>query len=55
MHPDPFALELLQACRQQQEGLPRECALAWERTGFAEALAQPEPHRRIQAFLGEGK
>lgn len=53
--PDPRALELLAALRDRQRGLPRAAALAWERAAFAEALDHPEPRRRIEAFLGQGK
>lgn len=48
---DARALELLWATRAQQRGLPRGAALAWERAAFAEAFADPEPARRVQAFL----
>lgn len=53
--PDARALALLKALQAQQAGIPRAVALAWERALFAEALDHPDPHRRIQAFLGEGK
>lgn len=52
---NPRALLLLAELRARQGQLPRPAALAWERTVFAEALDHPEPHRRIQAFLGESR
>lgn len=52
---DPRALNLLASLGEHQRDLPRAAALAWERVIFAEALSHPEPQRRIQAFLGEGK
>ncbi len=48
---DPRALALLGRTRAHQQGLPRTAALAWERAAFAEAFADPEPARRVQAFL----
>lgn len=48
---DPRALALLSATRVLQRGLPRAAALAWERAAFAEAFSDPEPARRVQAFL----
>lgn len=53
--PDPRALLLLGECRLHQRNLSRAGAFAWERVVFGQALADPEPMRRIQAFLGEGK
>ena len=52
---DHLALEILTTIRTHQRNLARPAALAWERAGFAQALSHPEPRRRIQAFLGEGK
>lgn len=49
---DAWALALLRDLRDRQAGLPFGAALAWERAGFAEALARPEPRARIRAFLG---
>ena len=48
---DPRALALLAGTREHQRGLPRSAALAWERAAFAEAFADPQPARRVQAFL----
>lgn len=48
---DSRALGLLARTRAHQRGLPRTAALAWERAAFAEAFADPEPARRVQAFL----
>lgn len=45
------ALDLLAATRTVQEGLPAGAALAWERAAFREAFLDPEPGRRIRAFL----
>lgn len=53
MQADPRALELLAHLRVHQRELPRRAAWAWERVAFAEALAHPEPQRRVQAFLGK--
>ena len=50
---DPRALALLAALAECQAGLPLGPALAWERAFFAEAFADPEPGRRVRAFLGE--
>lgn len=53
---DARALALLEALRQQQKDLPRRAALAWERAVFCEAFLDPEPGRRVQAFLrGESR
>ncbi|HJV88797.1 MAG TPA: hypothetical protein VJ623_00715 [Holophagaceae bacterium] len=48
---DSRALALLWKTRVHQRNLPREAALAWERAAFAEAFADPEPARRVRAFL----
>ncbi len=48
------ALALLAALREEQRGLPRGAALAWERAAFCEAFLEPGPAQRIRAFL-EGK
>lgn len=45
------ALDLLASTRTVQEGLPPAAALAWERAAFREAFLDPEPGRRIRAFL----
>jgi hypothetical protein len=52
---DLRALALLDSLRDMQRGLPRSAALAWERTAFAGAFDDPEPARRVRAFLGGGK
>lgn len=51
---DPRALDLLRWARAQQRGLSVEAAWAWERATFAWAFLDPEPGRRVRAFL-EGK
>ena len=51
---DPRALGLLWRLTLRQAGLPRSQALAWERASFAEAFVDPEPGRRVQAFLDGG-
>ncbi len=48
---DARALALLERLQAAQAGLARGPALAWERVGFAEAFASPEPARRVGAFL----
>jgi len=48
---DPRALALLSRLHEAQAGLARSPALAWERAAFAEAFADPEPRRRVRAFL----
>ncbi|MBI3129844.1 MAG: hypothetical protein HYZ13_00660 [Acidobacteria bacterium] len=48
---DSRALDLLWTTRKVQQDLPREAALAWERAAFAAAFADPEPARRVRAFL----
>ena len=48
---DSRALDLLRKLTLLQAGLPRSQALAWERVFFAEAFADPEPGRRVRAFL----
>lgn len=50
---DPRALALLSKLQAAQDGLPRSPALAWERVVFSEAFEDPEPRRRVRAFLGE--
>ena len=50
---DPRTLALLAALEARQAGLGRGQALAWERLFFAEAFTDPEPARRVRAFLGE--
>ena len=52
---DPRALALLSRLQAAQAGLARGPALAWERAAFAEAFADPEPARRVRAFLGESR
>ncbi len=54
---DPRALALLERLHAAQAGLSRGPALALERASFAEAFADPEPARRVGAFLvaGNGK
>ena len=52
--PETRALELLAGLREEQAGLPRGAALAWERAVFREAFLEAGPAQRIQAFL-EGK
>ncbi len=52
---DSRALALLWKTREFQRHLPREAALAWERAAFAEAFADPEPARRVRAFLHGGR
>jgi len=42
---------LLSRLHEAQAGLARSPALAWERAAFAEAFADPEPRRRVRAFL----
>jgi hypothetical protein len=51
---DPRALALLSGLHAAQAGLARDPSLAWERAAFAEAFADPEPLRRVRAFLDEG-
>jgi hypothetical protein len=51
---DPRALALLSRLQAAQAGLSTGPALAWERVFFAEAFADPEPARRVSAFLGAG-
>lgn len=51
---DPRALSLLSKLQAAQAGLSRGPALAWERIFFAEAFEDPEPARRVRAFLGDG-
>ncbi|HJV23139.1 MAG TPA: hypothetical protein VJ505_04390 [Holophagaceae bacterium] len=46
---------MLWKTRECQRQLPREAALAWERAAFAEAFADPEPARRVRAFLHGGR
>lgn len=48
---DPRALTLLERLHAAQAGLDRGPALAWERVCFAEAFSNPEPARRVGAFL----
>jgi hypothetical protein len=53
---DSRAIFLLKTLRQQQRGLARSSALAWERAVFCEAFLDPEPARRVRAFLsGESR
>ena len=52
---DPRALRLLDELGEHQKGLPRGTALAWERAVFAEAFLDPEPQRRVRAFLRKEK
>ena len=52
---DRRALSLLSKLHAAQAGLDRGPALAWERLFFAEAFADPEPARRVRAFLGDGR
>ena len=49
---DPRALALLSKLRAAQADLALGPSLAWERAAFAEAFADPEPGRRVRAFLG---
>jgi hypothetical protein len=53
-NPELRALELLAALREEQAGLPRGAALAWERAAFREVFLGPGPAQRIRAFL-EGR
>ncbi len=46
---------MLAELRGFQTGLPRGAALAWERALFAAAFLDPEPQRRVGAFLAGGK
>jgi hypothetical protein len=48
---DARALCLLRALRAHQAGACRSAALAWERAAFAECFLDPEPARRVRAFL----
>ncbi len=52
---DPRALLLLAELRCFQAKVPKGAALAWERATFAEAFLDPEPLRRVQAFLSKAK
>ncbi|MBS1767948.1 MAG: hypothetical protein JST05_11180 [Acidobacteria bacterium] len=49
---DPRALALLARLWMAQDGLGCDPALAWERALFSDAFTDPEPARRVQAFLG---
>ena len=51
----PRALRLLSDLHIVQAGLPRSAAFAWERAAFAEAFLDPEPRRRVRAFLEQEK
>jgi hypothetical protein len=53
-NPETRALGLLANLREEQAGLPREAALAWERAAFREAFLETGPGLRIRAFL-EGR
>lgn len=53
---DARAIFLLKTLRHQQRELPHSSALAWERATFCEAFLDPEPARRVRAFLsGESR
>ena len=54
MNPEMRALDLLAALREEQAGLERGAALAWERAAFREAFLESGPAQRIRAFL-EGR
>ena len=54
MNSEMRALELLAALREEQAGLERGAALAWERAVFREAFLEVGPGQRIRAFL-EGR
>ena len=49
--PETRALHLLASLREEQAGLPRSEALAWERAVFREAFRESGPAQRIQTFL----